>query len=164
MLTPDKLAKSGSEHGIQTALFAFLAVAAEHGFPFAWRWAEADDPEIFKQSPKQGVAALKWVHAIPNGGSRGDDEKSRKIRGGQMKAEGVRDGVSDIFVPVPVYPWHGLYIEMKTPTGRVRPKQDEFADFVLQMSYGFTVCRTWREAAKAIETYLSTGNVAIKRK
>lgn len=49
------------------------------------------------------VPALEWFHAIPNGGSRGDDDKSRKIRGAQLKAEGVRQGVADTFLPWPVY-------------------------------------------------------------
>lgn len=36
------------------------------------------------------IPELKWLHAIANGGARGDNEKSRAIRGGQLKAEGVK--------------------------------------------------------------------------
>ena len=34
-MTPEKLAKSGSEHGHQTAFFAYAAVAQLHGFDVA---------------------------------------------------------------------------------------------------------------------------------
>ena len=75
-MTPGQLAKSDSEAAHQTALFAWAALQVK-------RWPE-----------------LRWLHHIPNGGSRGDDAKSRAIRGGQLKAQGVRTGVSDVSLPV----------------------------------------------------------------
>jgi hypothetical protein len=152
-MTPDQLAKSGSEHGIQAAVFAWAAIAAFHGFEYAWRFAN-EGPKGLEGSPKVGVECLRWLHAIPNGGSRGDDEKSRAIRGAQLKAEGVKDGVSDIFLPQPVGVYHGLYIEMKTPTGTVRPSQKEFGEFVGRRGYGFAICRSWREACEILQQYL----------
>src|SRR5437773_12087809 len=50
---------------------------------------------------------LRWLHAIPNANSH------------RMVAEGVRSGISDIYLPWPKFDndiecWHhGLYIEMK---------------------------------------------------
>ena len=152
-MTPDQIAKNGSEHAIQSALFAWAAVAENHGFEIADLWAETNDAKAILTSKKQGVPELRWLHAVPNGGSRGDNEKSRKIRGGQMKAEGLRDGVADIFWPVPRFPFPGLYIEMKTPTGAIRPSQREFRTFVMSQGYAHSYERSWRSAAELIKFY-----------
>lgn len=162
-MTPDQLAKSGSEHGEQVALFAFLAMAHNKGFEYAWEWADSGQLPIMAQLRVERCDALEWIHAIPNGGSRGDDEKSRMIRGGQMKAEGSRAGVADIFLPWPVGNWHGLYIEMKKPAlkpkkeggkGGLSEDQIEFASYAKRNGYGWIVCYTWREAASAIQQYI----------
>ena len=74
MPTPSQLAKSGKEHGEQVALFAWAAVAAFRGFA-----AANDEASYSKRDVAEGygtqdaVLPLKWFHAIPNGGSRGDD-------------------------------------------------------------------------------------------
>ena len=49
----------------------------------------------------------RWIHAIPNGGSRHPAEARN------LKRQGVKKGVSDIFVPYARHGRHGLYIEMK---------------------------------------------------
>lgn len=175
-MTPDKLSKSGSEHGHQVALFAFLAVARNHGFKVAWEWADTGE---LKKNEEQDpfVHALEWIHAIPNGGSRGDDAKSRSIRGGQMKAEGVRQGVADIFLPWPIFEtyyteeaegvervkWCGLYVEMKKPSmkpknenskGGLSNEQSVFGTYCNRNSYGWVLCYSWREAAEVIQRYI----------
>ena len=154
-MTPDQIAKSGSEHAIQSALFAWAAVAQQHGFNVADEWAAGMGLEASKsgRTNEKGVPELRWLHAVPNGGSRGDNEKSRKIRGSQMKAEGVRDGVADIFWPLPRFPFHGLYIEMKTQTGAIRPAQREFRTFVMSQGYAHSYERSWRSAAELIKFY-----------
>lgn len=166
MITPDIIAKSGTEHGIQAAFFAFANVARLVGFPAAWTWAEGDKNFVVKANPGNPlVPELKWLHAIPNGGARGDDEQTRKIRGATMKAEGVRDGVSDVFLPVPKFPYHGLYIEFKTPTGAIRDSQTEFGTFALAQGYAFSVERSWRDAARLLQSYVvGIAPVNLKRK
>lgn len=165
-MTPDQLAKSGSEAAHQTALFAFVAVAAVHGFEIAWQWAEKGQAVLLARTTPnvtKAVPELRWLHHIPNGGSRGDDAKSRAIRGGQMKAQGVRQGVADLSLPVRRGAWSGLYIEMKKPDekpkregskGGVSDEQNEFGEFVKQQGFGWIVCYSWREAAEIIELYL----------
>jgi len=164
MITPDQLAKSGSEHGIQAALFAWVAVAQYWGFDVANRWGEGTLKPPFNEALRNPVPALEWFHAVPNGGSRGDNAKSRAIRGGQMKAEGVRDGVADCFLPVAIYPHHGLYIEMKTPTGKIRPRQKEFRTFAVANGYAFSFERSWRDAAKLLQRYLENDGSSLELK
>lgn len=165
MPTPDQLAKSGTEHGEQVALFAWAAVAAYRGF------AAADDTRCYTDRAiadsygvVNAVSALKWFHAIPNGGSRGDDEKSRAIRGGQLKAEGQKNGVFDTFLPVPRGRFAGLYIEMKKRdlkpkreggAGGMSPEQQEFLAFALANHYAAIVCYTWRDAAQVVKDYMT---------
>jgi len=162
MITPDQLAKSGSEAAHQTALFAWVAVATLNGFKVANHWAKFGEMPIIEQV-KHPVPELKWLHHIPNGGSRGDDAQSRAIRGGQLKAQGVRTGVADLFLPVWRGVWSGLYIEMKKPSekpkregskGGVSDEQAEFGVFVKEQGFGWCVCYSWQEAAKNIQSYL----------
>ena len=109
------------------------------------------------------MPALEWFHAIPNGGSRGDDAKSRKIRGAQLKAEGVRKGVADTFLPWPVGPWHGLYIEMKKPSeqpktskskGGMSEDQIKFGQYLKSVGFGFMTCYSWKQAVSVLRHYI----------
>src|SRR5699024_10256580 len=55
--------------------------------------------------------ALRWLHAVPNGGAR------NIVVARKLKAEGVQRGVPDLCLPVPRGPYHGLYIELKRAGG-----------------------------------------------
>ncbi|WCF59073.1 endonuclease [Pseudomonas phage UF_RH5] len=166
-MTPATLAKSGTEHAHQTALFAYAAVAYLHGFDVADEWCKTGKlPKRDPDAPPK-VPALEWFHAIPNGGSRGDDDKSRKIRGAQLKAEGVRQGVADTFLPWPSGDWHGLYIEMKKPTerpksetakGGVSDEQRRFGEYAKRVGYGWVVCYDWEQAASYLRSYIEWGS------
>jgi len=163
-MTPDQLAKSGSEHGHQTALFAYCAVAYLRGWDAADQWANGKplSIETLKDDSK-GVPALEWFHAIHNQG-HGD-----KVRGGMAKAEGVRKGIADTFLPWPKHDsrglilWAGLYIEMKKPSekpktdkgkGGVSDEQAMFGEYAKRVGYGFAVCYSWREAANTLRSYI----------
>ncbi|MGL4220350.1 MAG: hypothetical protein ACRCSS_06945 [Shewanella sp.] len=74
-MTPATIAKSGTEHAHQTALFAYVAVAYLHGFDVADEWSKTDKlPKRDPDAPPK-VPALEWFHAIHNQG-HGD-----KVRG-----------------------------------------------------------------------------------
>ena len=62
-MTPDQIAKNGSEHAIQSALFAWAAVAENHGFEVADLWVETNDAKAFLTSKKQ--AFLNFVGFMP---------------------------------------------------------------------------------------------------
>ena len=131
-MEPQDLAKSGTEAGHQKALFC---QAAKH----------------VKQYPE-----LKWLHAIPNGGSRGDTKQGAMIRGADLKAQGVKAGVSDVMLPVRRGTWSGLYVEMKKP-GNIKgtsAEQKEFIEFVRSQGYAALVCDSWESAWATIVQYL----------
>lgn len=101
---------------------------------------------------------LKWLHAIPNANSH------------RMVAEGVRGGVSDIFLPLLKCNWNeerlkyleyaGLYVEMKIEkrrkqkNGGLSKDQIDFIDYARQAGYKCEVCYSWIEARDAILEYL----------
>jgi hypothetical protein len=134
-MTPEMIARSGSEEAHQTALFAWAALELKAG-----RYPE-----------------LEWMHAIPNGGSRGDDAKSRAIHGGKMKAQGVKTGVSDISLPVKRGPYSGLYIELKKPGKNDGGSKDQkaFGEFVKREGFCFYICEGWEHARDVLLAYMN---------
>lgn len=97
---------------------------------------------------------LRMMFHIPNGGSRGKAEAAR------FKAEGVKAGVSDIFLSVPSGSYHGLYIEMKRQRGgRVSQEQKDFQTDASEYGYKCCVCHGWEEAKNEIINYIESGRV-----
>ena len=134
-ITPEQLAASGSEDGHQMAVYC---------------WA-ADNCGQY--------SALKWLHSIPNGGSRHIAEA------GKMVGAGLRSGIWDIFLPCPIQTewakqYAGLYIEMKEPkrrkhrNGGLSDEQVDFGTYARYMGYYCAVCYTWEEARDIIVRYL----------
>jgi hypothetical protein len=165
MITPEKLAANGSEHGHQAAFFAWCAVAKVQGATVADMWAKGMlNGRNFIATVSSPLPCLEWIHAIPNGGSRGGDAKSRAIAGGRLKAEGVKPGIADIFLPWPKGVFHGLYIELKKPDlkpvragslGGRSLEQIDFADWCRKSGYGHATCYGWQEAVEVLKSYLS---------
>ena len=90
---------------------------------------------------------LDVIFAVPNGGYR------TKATAGRLKAEGVRSGVWDIFVPVQMGQHCGLWIEMKVGTNKLTVGQNAFRAAVGE-SYSWAVCYSWHEAVEATCEYL----------
>lgn len=87
--------------------------------------------------------------AIPNGGQR-DVRVAVRLR-----AEGVRPGVPDLFWPVARGQYHGLWIELKSSTGRVSAAQKAWIDQLQANGYRVEVCRTFEEAIRVVSEYFS---------
>lgn len=137
-----------TEHGEQTALFAWAAAVCNVGI----------DPR----------KDLSKMYAIPNGGKR--DAKTAAM----LKGEGVRKGVPDVCLPVPVFadgggPHYqyfketqpfggvlvGLYIEMKkVKGGSLSDEQSERITALRADGYAVVRCNGWLEAKAAIIAYL----------
>lgn len=157
-INPEYLSKSGTEHGEQTALFCWANQARMFGFDTAdtMDWYGKPASQLQYHGQNYAIPQLEWMYAIPNGGGRSAAE------GGRLKAEGVKGGVADVCLPVPVdhglAKFHGLYIEMKKAKGipsNVSDDQIKFARFVLGHYYHWEVCFGWREAAVVIRSYLT---------
>lgn len=110
----------------------------EHAHIFAWAaWASGKYPE------------LDLMHHIPNGGKRSKSEAAR------FKAQGVKAGVPDIFLPCARGGYHGLYIELKrTKGGKLSAAQKEWIDALRGQDYKVIVCYGFDEAREVIISYL----------
>jgi len=96
---------------------------------------------------------LDWLHAIPNGAVLAGDARKRAIQMSNLKAQGLKTGVADLFLPLPVSPYHGLYIEMKTKGGKQSDRQSEFEDFCTLVGYKYVLCYSSIEAIEQIRGY-----------
>lgn len=140
MITPEDLAKTGSEDGHQAAVMC---------------WAALNRPTY---------PQLKWLHAIPNGGSR------HIVEAMKMVGTGTRSGILDLFLPWPSLKpndsrtihsfYHGLYIEMKVEKhrdkedGGLTKQQVYFKAYADNVGYKTAVCYSWQEARDEIISYL----------
>lgn len=96
------------------------------------------------------ISECRWLHAIPNGGNRNPET------GARLKAEGVKRGIPDLFLPVP-RPWngyHGLYIEVKTEIGRQTNEQKAFQKECEKQGYRYALVRSTQEGIDVILSYL----------
>lgn len=163
MKSPDEIAAGGSESQHQQALMAWCAMAAFCGLTaacdplsykvagYAKRIAVEAKPSI---NERWLLGMLRWIHAIPNGGSRGETKEIAVLNGAVMKQEGVKRGVHDVFLPFPNQGFSGLYIEMKVGKNKLSDEQKEFKTFIEQNKYGSAVCYSWIEAVNAVCNYL----------
>ena len=89
------------------------------------------------------------LFAIPNGGAR-------HIRTAlNLKAEGVRAGVPDLFFAYPHNGYNGLFIEMKRRKGgHVSDEQKHYIRMLIANGYAVEVCRGCDEAFNALVEYL----------
>lgn len=135
VVTPEQLAASGSEHASQVALFAWAALS------------------VGKYPP------LAYMFAIPNGFFGSAEQK------GKMKAEGLRTGVCDVFLPQPFHnqygdQYGGCFIEMKIEKyrnhkdGGCKPEQVDFINWATSAGYYCKVCYNWVEAKDCLVAYL----------
>lgn len=88
------------------------------------------------------------VFHIPNGGSR------NKAEAAHLKAQGVKPGVPDLFLPVAKGPYHGLFLEMKAVHGRVSDHQKQWLSRLQQNGYGTAVCYGFDQAKAVIDHYI----------
>lgn len=100
------------------------------------------------------------LFAIPNGGVR------NIVVAKKLKAEGVKPGVPDLFLPVPriarcghrACDRAGLFVELKrTQHATISPEQERWHQALLNQSYAVRVCRGWEAARVVLIEYLGTG-------
>lgn len=120
---------------------------------------EIEQTELFRWAAWQqhAVPELALLHAIPNGGKRSVTEAKR------LKAQGVKTGVSDVFLPVARGGFHGLYIEMKRQQGgRLSEEQRWWLNAVREQGYAAYMCCGWNEAAEVITEYIKNEKIIAK--
>jgi hypothetical protein len=112
------------EHNEQTRLFQWAALATGHY------------PE------------LALLFAVPNGGRRD------KVTGARLKAEGVKAGVPDVWLPVARCGHHGLVIELKAEGGRPSAAQKAWLKALTGQGWLALVCVGATAAERVLWQYL----------
>jgi len=93
--------------------------------------------------------ALQLLFHPPNGGSRHIAEATK------LKAMGVRKGVPDLLLPVPRADKSGLALELKSPSGRLRPTQAWWLKELQEQGWSVAVAWTFSEAQQVMRSYLN---------
>lgn len=128
VITPDHIARNPSEEAQQTAYFCWISWQVEH------------------------TPDLKWAFAIPNGGLRD------KITAGKLKAQGVKAGVPDVFIPVPKMfngvRYAGLWLELKKVNGVVSDAQRDWQAYLSNAGYAHRICVGYVAMRDATKLYM----------
>lgn len=107
-------------------------------------------------SVRQKWPELKLLYHIPN------ERKCTPQQGRMLKLMGVKRGVPDLCLPVPRRRYCGLYIEVKTETGRSSDAQDWWGEQLLAQGYMWEVCHGYQSAIGVLEWYLSLPAEGVK--
>lgn len=99
---------------------------------------------------------LRYLFAIPNGSKR-DIGTAMKL-----KAEGVKAGVPDLFLPIPSGDYHGMFIEMKVKPNKPNPAQEQYLSFLEGKGYKVLLAYSTDEALKEILNYLGDKKISVK--
>lgn len=99
---------------------------------------------------------LNYMFHVPNGGSR------NPLEAAHLKRQGVKSGVSDIFLPFASSGFHGLFIELKAEGGKISSDQEEYIRYLRKSGYMAEVCVGAAEAEDLILKYLTKGKVCQK--
>lgn len=91
---------------------------------------------------------LALLYHVPNGGKR-DAATARAL-----KRQGVKAGISDLVLPVARSGYHGLYVELKAPGGKLEQSQIDFIQAVEAQGYFARVCVGWQAAVQTLSAYL----------
>jgi len=116
---------------------------------------------IVKWADQQATTepALEMLFHVPNGGSRHVAEATK------LKAMGTRQGVPDLLLPAGRLGGHdgacerieysGLALELKSPSGRLRPTQAWWLRRLQDQGWAVAVAWTFGEAKAILEGYLA---------
>jgi hypothetical protein len=119
---------------------------------------------LFMSESQHQKAVIQWcasngkaglIFAIPNG----THIKSHQGRA-KAKAEGLKKGVPDLFLPVANHDFHGLFIEMKkpkddkSPAGKPTKEQLQWIEDLSNEGYMAVICVGVDAAIDTIKAYL----------
>lgn len=92
---------------------------------------------------------LGLIFAIPNGGSR------HKLEAANLKRQGVKAGVPDLFLPAAKGGFNGLFIELKYGKNKATDKQKEWINELGFQGYYAKICVGFEEAKNTILEYIN---------
>jgi hypothetical protein len=95
---------------------------------------------------------LRVAFAVPNAAKRSPALAAK------MKAEGLRAGVWDWWLPVPRAGFTGLVIEFKRSGGTLSQPQRDYCEQIRRYGWRCRVCFTTASAVEEVKSYLGVEN------
>ncbi len=83
-----------------------------------------------------------------------NERKCSRLYGAKLKRLGVKAGVPDLMIPWPTTRYPGLFIEMKSKTGKPSLSQKKFIATLSKRGYYACFCFGYDAAVKVITNYL----------
>lgn len=130
----------------------------------AWAWLY-DVPAPHPDGVFHGGSRLQdFCYMVPNGTQLAGTGKRRAIQMSNLKAQGLRPGVSDLVLAYPVHGYHGAYIELKRDResyggpaaikSAIRPEQIEWLTRMRSVGYWVAVAYGAEEFKTYVQMYL----------
>ena len=97
------------------------------------------------------------LFAIPNGSFLAGGPAKRAMQMARLKKEGLKKGVSDLFLAVPAGGFHGLFLEMKDVKKTkcsVSSEQRDHIELMDKMGYGAEWAAGFEQAKNIITHYM----------
>ena len=99
-----------------------------------------------------------WIHSRPDLDPYcfhiGNQRKCTPQQGRILKRMGVKSGASDIFVGIPKGGWNGMFLELKSGSGKPTNNQERFMIDMTSMGYYCVWASGYEQARKVIEKYI----------
>lgn len=112
----------------------------------------------YKESDEQ-ITAMDWLRAnhpviALHTMHIGNERKATYYMGWLMKQMGVLKGASDLFMAWPSGGYHGLFIEVKSKTGKASPDQKAFLQRMRDVGYKAEICHGADQVINTMKEYL----------
>jgi hypothetical protein len=115
---------------------------------FDWaKWAQGRYPE------------LDLMFAVPNGFPLHGPQRYAVVN--YMKAQGLKNGVPDISLPIARGGYFGKWIEMKVKGGRLSEEQQIWIPALRNAGGHVSVCESFDEAVADLEAYLQLPQTVV---
>lgn len=114
-------------------------------------WSEEEEQKALVAWAKAQACkyrCLYWLLHIPNGGSRNIAEAVN------LKKMGVQPGVPDLLLPWPAGGYGGLWIELKSESGKPTARQIDWIRYLRAAGYCAYVCVGFESGRSLILDYL----------
>lgn len=98
---------------------------------------------------------LEWLYSNLNGIPLPGRRANRSRVMNSMKAQGMKKGIFDLFLPYPRPGYHGFYLDLKKIGGKESVEQKKFKKFVTDQGYFASFYYGHKSAIEGLKWYLS---------
>lgn len=107
---------------------------------------------------QEQICVFDWIRVnpaiLPFAFHIANERKATAHYGKKLKRLGVKSGVSDIFIAIPRATYSGLFLEMKSSTGKLTRNQNLFLSNMAKSGYAVIVAYSATAAIDGIKNYL----------